>query len=64
MSGDVGHDGDAGGSADVPRILTENELAAHYARERRKEILAWIGGGVAVLVLMGVLAWQILRPER
>jgi len=63
MSGDV-DSGDSGRTTEPPRALTDQELASHYARERRRDILVWIGGGVGVLALLGLLAWQILRSGR
>jgi hypothetical protein len=47
-----------------PRILNEQELAAHYAREKRRDIAMWIAGGIAALAVVGLLAWQIMRSTR
>ena len=55
----VGSTADAG-----RRILTERELASHYAREQRRSILGWLAGGVAAMAVLGLLAWQIFRPTR
>ena len=57
-----GDDDDRG--RNPPRILSESELGAYYARERRRDILNWIGGGLALLAVLGLLAWQIMRSAR
>ena len=57
-------EGSEGRGGTPPRILDEQELAAHYARERRRDISMWIAGGIAALAVVGLLAWQIMRSTR
>ncbi|HEX7878456.1 MAG TPA: hypothetical protein VF720_03550 [Candidatus Eisenbacteria bacterium] len=63
----LGAEADAGderrGNA-PPRILDETELAAHYAQERRRDIITWLAAGIGVLAIVGLLAWQIMRSTR
>jgi len=61
--------GEAAGSEEgrggaPPHILDERELAEHYAREHRKSIAGWVAGGIGVLAIVGLLAWQIMRSTR
>lgn len=64
----LGSESQAAGELSRPgertRVLDDRELAAHYARERRRDILTWTGGILAALGLIGLLAWQVLRATR
>lgn len=47
-----------------PRLLTEEELAAHYAASRRRDLLTWTAWILVVLAVVALFAWQIGRSPR
>jgi hypothetical protein len=46
------------------RALSDEELVAYYAAERRREVLTWIAWILAALAVVGLFAWQIGRSPR
>jgi hypothetical protein len=47
-----------------PRAFTEDELARHYAAERRRDLLTWGAWILAALAAVALLAWQVVRSPR
>lgn len=55
---------DPRGEAEGPdHRLTEAELDAWYRQEARRQRLAWLAYGVAAVVVVGLLVWQVFRPD-